>query len=72
MIWKEFTENWKQQFPEITFLRCYMDPIMQKHGPTPDQKASEKQCTSHWIQNLNKMDTKQISVLGSDFALDQS
>ena len=49
-----------------------MDPIMQKHGPTPDQKASEKQCMSHWIQNLNKMDTKQISILGSDFALDQS
>ena len=28
----------EQRFPEIRFLRCYMDPIMQKHGPTPDQK----------------------------------
>ena len=26
------------RFPEIVFVRCYMDPIMQKHGATPDQK----------------------------------
>ena len=23
---------------EIVFVRCFMDPIMQKHGVTPDQK----------------------------------
>ena len=28
----------EERFPKITFIRCYMDPIMQKHGPTPDQK----------------------------------
>ena len=28
----------EERFPKITFIRCYMDPIMQKHGLTPDQK----------------------------------
>lgn len=61
----------EEQFPEITFLRCYMDPIMQKHGPTPDQKLRKAMYES-LDSEPDKMDTKQISVLGSDFALDQS
>lgn len=28
----------EKRFPDICFIRCYMDPIMQKHGLTPDQK----------------------------------
>ena len=28
----------EHRFPDICFIRCYMDPIMQKHGLTPDQK----------------------------------
>ena len=31
-------EELGQRFPDICFVRCYMDPIMQKHGLTPDQK----------------------------------
>ena len=31
-------EELEARFPEIFFVRCYMDPIMQKHGLTPDQK----------------------------------
>ena len=27
----------EKRFPEIFFMRCFMDPIMQKTGPTPDQ-----------------------------------
>ena len=61
----------EQRFPEIRFLRCYMDPIMQKHGPTPDQKL-RKAMYEPLNPNRNKMDTKQISILGSDFALDLS
>ena len=61
----------EEQFPEITFLRCYMDPIMQKHGPTPDQKLRKAMYES-LDSEPDKMDTKQISILGSDFALDQS
>ena len=61
----------EQRFPEIRFLRCYMDPIMQKHGPTPDQKL-RKAMYEPLNPDRNKMDTKQISILGSDFALDLS
>ena len=31
-------EELDRRFPEIAFVRCYMDPIMQKTGLTPDQK----------------------------------
>ena len=31
-------EELEARFPDIFFVRCYMDPIMQKHGLTPDQK----------------------------------
>ena len=48
-----------------------MDPIMQKHGPTPDQKLRKAMYES-LDSEPDKMDTKQISILGSDFALDQS
>ena len=32
----------EHRFPDICFIRCYMDPIMQKHGLTPDQKSAEQ------------------------------
>ena len=28
----------EQEFPEIDFIRAWMDPIMQKHGLPPDQR----------------------------------
>ncbi len=28
----------ERRFPKIVFLKCWMDPIMQKTGPSPDQK----------------------------------
>lgn len=28
----------EKRFPDIDFIRCWMDPIMQKTGPTPDYK----------------------------------
>ena len=31
-------EELDRRFPGIVFVRCYMDPIMQKTGLTPDQK----------------------------------
>lgn len=61
----------EDRFPEITFIRCYMDPIMQKHGPTPDQKL-RKAIFEPLNSNKTKMDTNSISILGSDFALAES
>jgi hypothetical protein len=31
-------DDLEKRFPDIRFVHCWMDPIMQKSGPTPDQK----------------------------------
>ena len=59
----------EERFPDICFVRCYMDPIMQKHGLTPDQKLRKA------MYDLLKPDKKNphtITVTGSDFALDKN
>ena len=67
--YKQLYRSLEERFPDIDFYRCYMDPIMQKKGYTPDQKLRyamyEKlpQCSPN---------RRVISLLGSDFALDES
>ena len=58
----------EKKFPEIFFMRCFMDPIMQKTGPTPDQKLRPAMYDA--VQE-RKADPKCVTVLGSDFALDE-
>ena len=55
-------------FPEIVFHRCYMDPIMQKKGLTPDQKLRRA-----ILEKLPQREAKEnvVSLLGSDFLLDE-
>ena len=57
------------RFPEIVFVRCFMDPIMQKHGLTPDQKL-RKAMYDPLIPK--EADTQTVTLVGSDFALDES
>ncbi len=59
----------EDRFPDICFIRCYMDPIMQKHGLTPDQKL-RKAMYDPMLEC--KPDAKTVSVFGNDFALDES
>ena len=59
----------EERFPDICFIRCYMDPIMQKHGLTPDQKL-RKAMYDPMVEC--EPDAKTVSVFGSDFALDES
>ena len=59
----------EERFQEITFIRCYMDPIMQKHGLTPDQKLRK---AMYDPLPVCEPDRKTVSVFGSDFALDES
>lgn len=65
MVYRELEER----YPNIVFIRCYMDPIMQKTGLTPDQKLRKAmfdplpECPA---------DPKSVSLLGMDFALDES
>lgn len=57
------------RFPEIVFVRCFMDPIMQKHGLTPDQKL-RKAMYDPLIPK--EADPQTVTLIGSDFALDES
>ena len=62
-------EELEKRFPEIVFVRCFMDPIMQKHGLTPDQKLRRA-----LYDPLKKetVDEKAVTLVGSDFALDET
>ena len=58
----------EERFPEIFFMRCFMDPIMQKTGPTPDQKL---RLAMYDAVPEREADPRCVTVLGSDFALDE-
>ena len=61
-------EELEDRFPDIFFVRCYMDPIMQKHGLTPDQKLRKAIYDGLKVREENP---KAVTILGSDFALDE-
>ena len=66
-------EELEARFPEIFFIRCYMDPIMQKHGLTPDQKLRKSIYDALLERNAGKSESeKSVTILGSDFALDET
>ena len=44
---KRAYEELEDRFPDIFFVRCYMDPIMQKHGLTPDWRFCCNMKMSH-------------------------
>ncbi len=58
-----------ERFPDIIFVRCYMDPIMQKNGLTPDQKLRRAM-----YDPLPKRpaDPTSVTLLGSDLPLDET
>ena len=58
----------EKRFPEIFFMRCFMDPIMQKTGPTPDQKL---RLAMYDAVPEREADPRCVTVLDSDFALDE-
>ncbi len=69
VIWTASTENWKKDFRRSFFMRCFMDPVMQKTGPTPDQKLRR---AMYDAVPERKADPECVTVLGSDFVLDES
>ncbi|MCR5271381.1 MAG: nitrogenase, partial [Lachnospiraceae bacterium] len=58
----------EEEFPDIDFYRCYMDPVMQKKGLTPDQKLRRAM-----FSKLPECDTKGnvVAILGGDFCFDR-
>ena len=65
----------EKRFPEIVFLKCWMDPIMQKTGPTPDQKLRKAMMDvlgSEAAGPGQKTDSKRgTALLGDIYALDE-
>lgn len=62
-------EELEARFPQIVFVRCFMDPIMQKHGVTPDQKLRKAMYDPLTEQ---KAVSGTVSLIGSDVTLDES
>ena len=62
-------EKLEDRFPDIFFVRCYMDPIMLTHGLTPDQKLRKAIYDGLKMREENP---KAVTILGSDFALDET
>ena len=55
--------------PDVTFVPCWMDPIMQKHGLTPEQKLRRSM-----FEPLEERPAKKgvVSLIGYDFPLRES
>lgn len=56
----------RERFPTQRFVDCYMDPIMQKGGLTPDQKLRIGMYTCLEEREKNP---KQINIIGNDLPL---
>ncbi|MCD8018812.1 MAG: nitrogenase component 1 [Clostridiales bacterium] len=56
----------RERFPGQRFVDCYMDPIMQKDGWTPDQKLRKGMYDCLEKRDKNR---KQINIIGNDLEL---
>ena len=57
----------EKRFPGIVFVKCWMDPIMQKTGPTPDQKLRKAMMD---VLPTCESRNGQTALLGDIYALD--
>ncbi|MCR5467980.1 MAG: nitrogenase [Lachnospiraceae bacterium] len=59
----------EKEFPNIDFYRCFMDPVMQKKGLTPDQKLRRSM-----FSKLPECEPKKnvVAIIGGDFPIDGS
>jgi len=59
----------EKEFPDIDFYRCFMDPVMQKKGLTPDQKLRRSMFSK--LPQCEPL-KKTVSIIGGDFCIDRS
>ncbi len=59
----------ERRFPEVTFLRCAMEPITQKEGLTPDTRLRKAIFDPLEPRPVRE---RSAAVLGGDFPLDES
>ena len=55
------------EFPSVTFVRAFMDPIMQKHGLPPDQRLRK---VMYDPLPVCEPEPKSVTLLGAEFALE--
>lgn len=55
-----------RRFPDVCFLRCWMDPIMRKTGLTPEQR--QRSAMLDPLEDLPQ-DPRQVAVVGDDLRL---
>ena len=59
-------ETLRSLYPDIYFVDCYMDCILQKEGLTPDQKLRIK---LYDILDKGPLNPRQVNIIGNDFPL---
>lgn len=59
--------NLERRFPTVRFLRCFMEPITQKEGLSPDQRLRKAMYDPLPVGLARE---KTAAILGSDFRLD--
>lgn len=57
----------EKQFPQVHFLRCFMEPITQKRGLSPDQRLRK---TIYELLPVCPPTPKTAAIFGSDFRLE--
>lgn len=60
-------DNLERRFPTVRFLRCFMEPITQKEGLSPDQRLRKAMYDPLPVCPSRE---KTAAILGSDFRLD--
>ncbi|MCR5776816.1 MAG: nitrogenase [Lachnospiraceae bacterium] len=65
---KKIYDELSKRYPDIDFCRCYMDPIMQKNGPSPDMKLRYAM-----FEPLVPLDIKRntVALLGCDLKMER-
>lgn len=65
---KKIYDELSKRYPDIDFCRCYMDPIMQKNGPSPDMKLRYAM-----FEPLEPLDVKRntVALLGCDLKMER-
>ena len=58
----------REQFPDIDFVDCYMNPIMRKSGMTPDQLMRSR---LYMPLKQRPIMTGAVSIIGSDLPTDE-
>ena len=58
----------REEYPDIDFIDCYMNPIMRKSGLTPDQLMRSR---LYMLLHERTIDPKAVAIIGNDLPTDE-